>query len=439
MFIFEKQIRSYKAIMLKEKIADKLKSQQIKNFIIYGFGQAVNLISPLLVIPYIVLVCGEEGLGKAGVGFSFALISIVLVDYGSYINGTKEVAIHQADRAILEEKFTTIYLSKLILLVSVLLICGLTILSIPFFQKDKLQLLLSLLIVIGQCINPTWFFQGIQNFKWISVINVFSKVIYVASVFLFIKKPEDYIYINFFLGLGSIIASSLGFLWIYNTYSFSLKKCSLSKALTLIKSELSLTVSQLFFSCYQYAPIMVISYIGGNFMAGQYRIIDQVIMIFRTYFQMFFNFIYADICYQIYNNVKTGIYNWKLKNGLNYLMVLFILIVFYFSTTYILLFFKVSPHNIDRLSSYFKIGLLIPVFMGISFALKQLMFSFDKNEAYIKITIFSTILSLLTLFYLLQNIGLKGAFVTTIFAEFFIITAYILVLKSSFAKDALTN
>ena len=68
--------------MLKEKIFQKLGAKQPKDFIIYGFGQAINLISPLLVIPYIVSICGEEGLGKAGVGFSFALIAIVLVDYG---------------------------------------------------------------------------------------------------------------------------------------------------------------------------------------------------------------------------------------------------------------------------------------------------------------------------------------------------------------------
>ncbi|WP_284650987.1 oligosaccharide flippase family protein [Flavobacterium terrisoli] len=423
--------------MLREKIAGKLKSQQFKNFIIYGFGQAVNLISPLLVIPYIVFVCGEEGLGKAGVGFSFALIAIVLVDYGSYINGTKEVAISHSDKSILEEKFTTIYLSKLILLVCVLLCCSLIIFTIPFFQKDKYQLLLSLLIVVGQFINPTWFFQGIQNFKWISIINVLSKVIYVASVFLLIKKPEDYIYINSFLGIGSIIASSLGFLWIYNHYSFSLKNCSFPKALALIKSEFSLTVSQLFFSFYQYAPIMVISYVGGNFMAGQYRIIDQIVMIFRTYFQMFFNFIYADVCRQIYDNVRIGISQWKLKNGLNYLMILLILIVFYCSTQFILLFFKVNPQDIEELGSYFKIGLLIPVFMGISFALKQLMFSFNKNREYIRITIFSTVLSLLMLFFLLSGIGLKGAFISTIIAEFFIIVSYILVLKSSFAKETI--
>lgn len=418
------------------KITKLTKNRQFKDFIIYGFGQAVNLISPLLVIPYVVFVCGEEGLGKAGVGFSFALIAIVLVDYGSYINGTKEVSINNSDRTVLEEKFNTIYLSKLILLLGVLLVsCGI-IFFFPFFQKDKLQFLLSLLIVVGQFINPTWFFQGIQNFKWISIINVLSKVIYVVSVFLFIKEPEDYIYINSFFGIGTIISGFIGFLWIYNHYAFSLKNASLPKALILIKNEFSLTVSQLFFSFYQYAPIMLISYVGGNFMAGQYRIIDQVVMIFRTYFQMFFNFIYADVCLEIYSDIKKGIYNWRLKNGLNYLMVLVILVVFYFSSRTILLFFKVNPNDVDKLAVYFKIGLMIPVFMGISFALKQLMFSFNKNKEYIKITIISTILSLLTMFFLLHCMGLKGAFISTVFAEFLIILTYGLVLKTTFVNAA---
>ena len=416
------------------KTTTLIQNKQFRDFIVYGFGQAVNLISPLLVIPYIIFVCGEEGLGKSGVGFSFALIAIVLVDYGSYINGTKEVSINSSDRTVLEEKFTTIYLSKLILLIAVLLICSSIIFIIPFFQKDKLQLLLSLLIVVGQCINPTWFFQGIQNFKWISIINVVSKLIYVVSIFLFIKKSEDYIYINTFLGIGSIIASSLGFIWIYNTYSFSFQNASLEKALALIKSELSLTVSQFFFSFYQYAPIMLISYVCGNFMAGQYRVIDQIIMVFRTYFQMFFNFIYADICLEIYKNVKAGIYKWKKVNGLNYAMILFGLIVFYFGAENILLFFKINPKDIIKLSSFLRLGLLIPVFMGVSFALKQLMFAFGKNREYIRITILSTILSLITMFFLLHFIGLKGAFISTIIAEFFIIVSYNLVLKSRFVN-----
>ena len=425
---------SYNAQMLKKK---KIKNTQFKNFVIYGFGQVVNLISPLLVMPYIVSICGEDGLGKVGVGFSFALIAIVLVDYGSYINGTKEVSISNTNNKILEDKFTTIYLAKFILLLIVLVLSIFIILFIPFFQKDKLQLLFSLFIIIGQFINPIWFFQGIQNFKWITTVNILSKVIYVSTIFLFIKNAQDFIYVNFFQGLGLIISSSFGFIWIYFKYNFSFKNVSIKNALKLIKSEFTLTASQLFFSFYQYAPIIIISYVCGNTIAGQFRIIDQVMMIFRTYFQMFFNFIYADVCFKIFNNVTIGIHNWKKNNSLNYMLVLFIVVCFYFNSNAILAFFKVKANNLEELSSYFKIGLVIPVFMGISFALKQLMFSFNKNNEYIKITIYSTLLSLLILYSLLINIGLKGAFFSTISIEIITIISYCLVLKSSFVKKTI--
>lgn len=210
--------------MIANKYIQLLQTQKAKNFIIYGFGQAINLISPLLVIPYLISKCGEEGLGKVGVGYSFALIAIVIVDYGSYINGTKDISINNGQRNIIEEKFTTIYISKLILVIGLLLFSVLLLYTVPFFSRDFKQLLFSLLIVIGQFINPTWFFQGIQNFKWISIINVLSKVIYLALVFLFIKKPEDYVWANAFFGIGLIFASLIGFLWICKQYAISFQK-----------------------------------------------------------------------------------------------------------------------------------------------------------------------------------------------------------------------
>ena len=402
-------------------------NKKLKDFLIYGFGQAVNLISPLLVMPYLVSICGEEGLGKIGVGFSLALIAIVLVDYGSYINGTKEISINIDNNQILEEKFTTIYIAKLIVTVVVLLITIIALKTIPFLSRDFLQLFFSFLIVIGQLVNPTWFFQGLQNFKWISIINVTSKVIYLILVFSFIKKPEDYIFVNAFFGVGLLVSSIFGFIWIYNRHSFSFKKGVFKKSLLLLKSESSLTISQLFFSLYQYAPILLISYIGGDFMAGQYRIIDQIVMVFRTYFQMFFNFSYADVCLNIYENKIEGINIWLKYNGYNYFLVLFLLICFGIFSTEILYYFKVAVT--DNMNSLFIIGLFIPVFMGISFSLKQLMFSFNENKSYIVITITATIFSLLLMFWLINKMGLRGAFVATIIMEILISTAYIFILR----------
>lgn len=415
--------------MFKTNYQNIIQNNRIRNFVIYGIGQIVNLVSPLLVMPYLVMICEKEGLGKIGVGFSFALVLNVLIDYGSYINGTKEISINRNNPEIIKKKIVSIYVMKLFLLVILILTAFLVISFIPFFNKEQAVFIFSFLYVIGQLINPTWIFQGLENYKWISFINIISKAIYVAGIFIFIHKKDDYIYANAYLGLGLIISSLIGLISLIKKYNLRFYHNVNQDALRLLKEEFSLTFSQLFLSFYQYLPIMIISYVGGNGMAGQYRIIEQIVMTFRTYFQMFFNFIYADVCLQIHMSLKNGISNWLKYNGLNYLFVLFLVIIAFVLTEPILLYFNIPSNELESMIFFFRLGLIIPVFMAISFGLKQLLFALDKNKVYINITIGSSIFSLLVFFLLVKNIGLQGAFLATISIELMVIVLYGIVLK----------
>jgi O-antigen/teichoic acid export membrane protein len=411
------------------KYLNLLQNKRIKNLFIYGIGQAINLISPLLVMPYLIAICGKEGLGKIGVGFSFALIFNVLVDYGSYINGTKEISINRNNPEIIKKKIVSIYLMKFFLIVILMFLAFLLIYFVPFFNKEHAVFFFSFSYVIGQLINPTWVFQGLENYKWISLINIFSKIIYVMGVFIFIGKKDDYIYVNAYLGLGLIVSSIVGLISLIKKYNLRLYQNTSKDALVLLKEEFSLTFSQLFLSFYQYLPIMIISYVGGNNMAGQYRIVDQIIMVFRTYLQMFFNFIYADVCLQIHKSLKNGISHWLRYNGLNYLLVLSLLIIVYVFTEQIVLYFNIHPNELESMTLFFRIGLIIPIFMGISIPLKQLLFALARNKEYINITIGSSIFSLLVFFLLVKYIELQGAFISTIIIEIIVIVLYCIVLK----------
>lgn len=415
--------------MFKSKYINVLQNNRIKNFVIYGIGQVVNLVSPLLVMPYLVAICEKEGLGKIGVGFSFALIFIVLVDFGSYINGTKEISINRNNPEIIKRKIVSIYVMKLFLIVILLFLAFLLINFVPFFNKEQAVFFFSFSYVIGQLISPTWIFQGLENYKWISFMNIISKVIYVAGVFIFIKKKDDYIYVNAYLGLGLIISSVIGLISLIKQYDLRFYKTVAQDAILLLKEEFSLTFSQLFLSFYQYLPIMIISYVGGNGMAGQYRIIDQIIMTFRTYLQMFFNFTYAEVCLQIHINLKNGISHWLKYNGINYLFILVLAIIAFVFTEQILLYFNVPLNDLESMKFLFRLGLIIPVSMAISIALKQLLFALGRNKEYINITIGSSIFSLFVFLLLVKNIGLQGAFIATIIIEIMVIVLYSIVIK----------
>lgn len=410
--------------------------KKIKDFFIYGFGQVINLISPFLVMPLVIKNCGQDRFGTIGVGFSLALILNGIIDYGSYINGVKDISINRDNLSLLQEKFKSIYLAKFILLLFVIVVFSVLFITIPFFAVEKTVFFYSLLIVVAQFINPTWFFQGIENFKWISLVNIISKLIYVVLVLVFIQTKADYIYVNLFLGLGAIIGNLIGVLWLINRYSFSLTNFQLQPALTILREEFSFSLSQIFLSLYQFFPIILISYVGGNLMAGQYRIIDQILMLFKTYLNMFFYFVYANICFELNKSRKKGIYIWKQYNGFNFLMILMLLLLVYFNAEFILNYTKIDKKQVIELLPYFGFALFIPLLTAISQPLRQLMFAFNKNKIYVRITIITTIINLILLWILTNLIGLKGAFISILIIEVIIIILYSRILLKSTNSNA---
>ena len=410
--------------------------KKITDFIIYGFGQVINLVSPLLVMPFIILRCGEDGLGRVGVGFSFALIVNGIIDYGSYITGVKDISINRDNATVLENKAQAIYLSKFFLLLIAIVFISLLVFFVPFLSKDKTLFFLSIPIIIGQFINPQWFFQGVENFKWISIVNVVSKAIYILLVLLFIKDKTDYVYANLFFGIGAIIGNSIGLIWLINKYNFNCRNFSVPDAITILKTEFSFSVSQFFLSMYQFFPIIIISYIGGDFMAGQFRVIDQIITIFKTYLNMFFYFVYANICFELNKSLKNGIKIWKQYNGTNFILLFVLMLIFYIFSDEVFTYFKIEESRIPQMSYYFKLGLIVPLLVSISQPLRQLMFAFNENKIYIKITIIATVLNFVLLSFLTKQNGLSGAFFSIILIEFIIIVLYLNILKIHFKENS---
>jgi len=414
--------------MLKKKLL-LLKSVKARDFMVYGFGQAFNLITPLLIIPYIVLVCGEEGLGKIGISMSMMFMLIVIVDYGSYIKGVKEVALNRNDPKALQDIFSKVYALKFLLLAAV---CGLTVPAIfifPYFKDESPVFLLSLFIIIGQFVNPGWFLQGIENFKWITITNIVSKLLYVFGILLFVHAKSDYIYVNFILGLGAIFGNACGVFWIIRKYQFTGLKVEKQVLKDAFIADFKFCISQLFLSMRQYAPIIIIGYLSGNFVAGQYKIIEQIVMLFRTYAQMFFRFVYGIICYEINLSKQKGLEIWKKYNGLNTVFIVLIIAVLFFNSDLVLRFFKIDVSHLSYMNDLLRFSLIIPVLFAVSTPLEQLMFAFDKNRIYINITIVLTFVNIVLLIIAVQLFDLYGAILSIAVTELIIIFAYCFSLK----------
>lgn len=425
--------------MLQNRLISIFKSGKTQKFVIYGLGQAINLVSPLLVIPYIVHIVGEKGLGKVGVGMSLAYILIVLVDYSSYIKSVREISLNRESKEKLREILATVYYAKTFLVIGVTVLVAALCFLLPYFRGDKSLFFMSLFIIYGQYVNPTWFLQGIEDFNTISAINVLSKIIYLAGVFIFVTSPSDYIYVNFWLGLGVLVPAAAVLFVMFRKYGVGMQDFDASAAIHLIKQDFSFCLSQLMFSFRQYSPIMVISFFAGDVMAGQYKIIEQIIMLFRTYFQMIFKFSYSIVSYEINRTLEKGLQTWKKINGYSLCLGIFLLVIIYFNADFVFHFFKVTKEYLSLYHSLLGVSIAIPVFIGITLAQEQLMFSLNKNREYIKITIFITLFSTTLIIALLAMYKLKGVFMALLVTEITLMLIYHKILKSFYLGKTTTN
>ena len=403
--------------------------QQFQKLSVYGFGQLFNLVTPLLVVPYIVSVCGEENFGKTAVGMAIAFFLIVFIDFGSDIIGVREVAVNRDNPEVLNKIFTTTYVVKGIILLLVLTVASIIFHSFPYFKSEKIMFTLGLSVLIGQFLNPTWFLQGIENVKWITLLNIVSKCIYLVGIFFTIKKESDYIYINLWWGLGMIVSNFLVFIWIIKKHQFSFLMVNKDEVFKHIRNDFSMFSSQIFVSLQLYAPVVLISYFGNNLMAGQYRIVEQIIVIFKTYIFLFFNYVFPRICYLIETDFKRGLKNWIIYNGVNFVFVTMGMLFFHIYSYEIVSYF--NPTNRYVLSNLLEVAVFVPLILAISIPLKQLVLAYNYNRFYVYLTSVMVLFNLLAIVILLPKFQVYGVFYSLIATDLIVIIFYLYQLKKN--------
>lgn len=419
--------------MLK-KLLGICQNKQFLNLSVYGFGQLFNLVTPLLVVPYIVGICGEENFGKSAVGMALCFFLMVFIDYGSDLVGIREVSINRDNKEILQNLFSTTMAAKLVLLIAVMILMVIAIYSIPFFAVEKKLFLLQLTVLVGQFLNPTWFLQGVENVKWITISNIISKVIYLGCIFLIIQSEQDYVYINLFWGLGMMLSNGSFLYLIIKKYNFTFKHIQGNDILRFLKKDFNIFTSQIFFSSQMFLPVILISYFGSNLMAGQYKIVEQVILIFKTYILLFFNFVFPKVCFLLDKNKQNGMNNWKLFNGLNFIFITLSMVVIYFFSYDIVAYF--NPTNRYVLSNLLQIAVLYPIVFAVSTPLKQLVLAWNYRKFYVNLTSIIVVLNLLSIIFLLPIFKIYGVFYSLIISEVIIILFYLLCIrKEIFVKS----
>ncbi|MBN1969114.1 MAG: oligosaccharide flippase family protein [Candidatus Delongbacteria bacterium] len=178
----------------------------IQNFSYLSALQVFNMLLPLITLPYLLTVLGADYYGLIVYAQAITSYFVMFVNFGFNIYGTKEISLNRNDKSKISEISSNIILSKGLLFIASVAIMAGVLLLLKVSTKDQILFYLTLHLCFYEFILPLWYFQGIEKMKYITFVNLLSKLTFTVLIFIIIKNKEDYILVPLVNGLGSLIA-----------------------------------------------------------------------------------------------------------------------------------------------------------------------------------------------------------------------------------------
>lgn len=186
----------------------------LSNFFSLSVLQFVNYLAPLITLPYLFRVLGDSRYGLVEFARAITVYFLTLTDYGFSLSATREISVHRDDPRKISEVFSAVMILKLLLVLLSLLCLFLLVAAIPKLRAEWPVYVLSFGHVVGQWLFPVWLFQGLERMKHMTVLSVVGKALVIASIFIFIHEPADYLYVpllqsggNFVVGLAGLVVA----------------------------------------------------------------------------------------------------------------------------------------------------------------------------------------------------------------------------------------
>ncbi len=252
------------------------KKNLLENFLSLGALQIISYVIPLINLPYLSRILGVEKFGLVFFAFAFMQYFAMFTDYGFALSATREIAVNRHNKKNLSNIFSAVTVLKIFfLLISYLLLCILTI-FVPKLHQNWLIFHLSFLMVVGNAIYPVWFFQGMERMKYITFLNILSKLIFLILIFVFVKSESDYIIVPLLNSMGFIVSGLIGMYFAMKNLGAKFYMPKFSSIKKQLKYSTEFFLSRVSVSAYTNTNAFCLGLIGSNIMVGYYVAAEKI-------------------------------------------------------------------------------------------------------------------------------------------------------------------
>jgi len=384
---------------IKRKLQNGDTKTLVENFFSLGALQVINLVLPLVVLPYMIRTVGFDRYGVVVLAASLIAYFSSITDYSFKITATRDVAVFKSSPRKLNLIYSKVLTVKFLLLTASWLIIGAVVLLYPPFYKEKEVFIYTALMLFGYMLFPEWFFQGMEKMKYIAFLNVSIKVFFTVCVFFVIKEPEDYWKYPLLNSIGYIGAGLVGQYLLVNRYKVNFVWLKPGTVIKTFKENFPIFINQFVPNLYNNTGTFLLGVVTSTQLVGIYdaikKVIDLEIMLINVVSRVVFPYL---------NRNRSGFENyrkWMLVVGgvLTLLPIIFCNLIFWYM--------DIRYENAFWVLSILAFGLFFYLLYDV-FGLNYFIIN-RMDKIVMKNTIIASVIGIVTIYPLVLYFGIIGA------------------------------
>lgn len=308
---------------------NEMKVHSVKfNFIMNFIMTASAILFPLITFPYISRVLLSEGNGKVAFASSVITYFTMFASLGIPTYGIRACAKVRDDK---EKLSKTVQELLVINSVTMLITCAAYTVSVIFVPKFGAEKELFIINGIGMVLNMfamTWLYNALEQYAYITVVNLLVKVVSLILMFLLVKHPDDYVV----YGAITMIASSASYVFnfFYAKKFVSFKKKGKYDLATHMKPILIFFAMAAATNVYTNLDVVMLGFMTTDTDVGYYNAAIKVKTILVTLITSLGTVLLPRLSYYINKNRREEFYR-MIGKAVNFVVILGVPLTLYFA------------------------------------------------------------------------------------------------------------
>ncbi len=260
-----------------------LKNRSIQNFLFLSIIQSSNILISIISMPLLITSIGLDQFGLVNLALSVIILLNIVVGFGYNLSAPKEVAVNQKNKEVLSHLVSNVFSAKALLAALCSLGVIIAVYGLNLFTEYQTILVFSVLLLFSEATLPLWFFQGMEKMKLISIANVFSKLLFLLGIVLFIHSPEQSKWVNFMLGAFGISINLFLLSYIHQYMEIRVFRPEFSNIFKSLKSNVLFFFSNLASHISINGGLIILSFFSVPETLGMYSLAERVVMVLRLF------------------------------------------------------------------------------------------------------------------------------------------------------------